>query len=160
MGARAGSKKPTLATTLLGIVALALAWFAHSQGWLPLEEGSSTSGAAVAAPPSGGALAEAIRTRSSGVVIEDAGEVVKTLPDDDDGSRHQRFLVELPGGHTILIAHNIDLAPRAPVREGDRIEFRGQFEWNDKGGVVHWTHHDPGGRRPGGWLRHSGQTYK
>jgi hypothetical protein len=97
----------------------------------------------------------------SGEFIEGTGRVRALLPDDDRGSRHQRFLLELDSGLTLLVAHNIDLAPRIPdIREGDPVAFRGQYEWNPKGGVVHWTHHDPDGRRPGGWLRHAGETYQ
>jgi hypothetical protein len=42
---------------------------------------------------------------------------------------------------------------------GDEVEFRGEYVWNAKGGVVHWTHRDPRGAHVGGWLRHAGRTY-
>ncbi|MCA9302987.1 MAG: DUF3465 domain-containing protein [Phycisphaerales bacterium] len=105
-------------------------------------------------------LERAIDNKESGVIIEAAGVVVKTLPDDNDGDRHQRFIVKLPSGRTVLVAHNIDLAPRVPVHEMDIVEMKGQFEWNDQGGVVHWTHHDPGGWHEDGWIRHDGSIYQ
>jgi len=90
-----------------------------------------------------------------------SGTVVRVLSDDNDGSRHQRFILQLAGGRTLLIAHNIDLAPRIPgIRAGDMVEFYGEFRSNPQGGVIHWTHHDPQGRHPGGWLRHKGRTYQ
>jgi hypothetical protein len=90
-----------------------------------------------------------------------SGTVVRILPDDNDGSRHQRFVLRLANGRTLLIAHNIDLAPRIDgIREGDTVEFHGEFRSNDRGGVIHWTHHDPQRRHPGGWLRHRGKTYQ
>jgi hypothetical protein len=83
------------------------------------------------------------------------------LPDDNEGSRHQRFIVRLASGRTVLIAHNIDLAPRVEgLTAGDSVEFSGEFENNDKGGVVHWTHHDPDGRHVGGWIKHGGRVYQ
>ena len=92
---------------------------------------------------------------------EGSGTVVRVLPDDNDGSRHQRFILQLANGRTLLIAHNIDLAPRIPgIRKGDTVEFYGEFRSNPRGGVIHWTHHDPQGRHPGGWLRHKGRTYQ
>ncbi len=64
-------------------------------------------------------------------------------------------------GQTILIAHNIDLAPRInSVSKGDSVEFYGEYEWNKKGGVVHWTHKDPHGNHIGGWLKHNGKMYQ
>ena len=103
---------------------------------------------------------EAFEQRRSGLVVEGSGRVERTLADDNEGSRHQRFILRLASGHTVLVSHNIDLAPRVPLAEGDAIAFRGQYEYNDRGGVVHWTHHDPRGRRPGGWLEHGGRRYR
>ena len=83
------------------------------------------------------------------------------LSDDEDGSRHQRFIIALRSGQTLLVAHNIDIAPRiASLREGDVVRFSGVYEWNEKGGVIHWTHRDPNGLHAGGWLSHNGQTYR
>lgn len=102
----------------------------------------------------GGILATAFEQRQSGLQVEASGTVVKLLSDDNQGSRHQRFIVRVGPGHTVLIAHNIDLAPRvAPLSVGDSVHFYGEYEWNQQGGVVHWTHHDPAGRHPGGWVR-------
>ena len=105
------------------------------------------------------------RTGTTGALIdgrqvEGSGTVVRVLSDDNDGSRHQRFILQLANGRTLLVAHNIDLAPRvAGIREGDTVSFYGEFQSNPQGGVIHWTHHDPQGRHPGGWLRHKGRTY-
>jgi hypothetical protein len=93
--------------------------------------------------------------------VSGAGTVIRILPDDDDGDRHQRFLLRLQSGATLLVAHNIDIAPRVePLHEGDIVEYQGEFAWNPKGGVVHWTHHDPEGHHPSGWLRHDGRTFQ
>ena len=105
-------------------------------------------------------LAQAFRDRRSGLMVEAGGTVERLLSDDREGSPHQRLIVRLADGQTVLVSHNIELAPRVPAAPGDRLEFRGQYEWNERGGVVHWTHHDPRGRRPGGWLRHRDRTYR
>ena len=99
-------------------------------------------------------LASAIEHRTSNVQVTGAGVVVRVLPDDNEGSRHQRFIVRVASDETVLIAHNIDLAPRIEdLRAGDRVEFSGEYEWNNKGGVIHWTHADPAGRHVAGWVR-------
>jgi len=95
------------------------------------------------------------------IQVKGEGRVIKVLKDDLDGSRHQRFILRLDSGQTVLVAHNIDLAPRvAGLKQGDTVEFFGEYEWNNKGGVIHWTHHDPAGRHVGGWLKHGGKTYQ
>lgn len=106
-------------------------------------------------------LQTAFDARQSDIWIEATGEVVGVLPDDLEGSRHQRFIVRMPTGQTLLIAHNIDLAPRVePLSPGDDVSFRGEYAWNAKGGVIHWTHHDPSGRQVGGWLEVDGRRYR
>ena len=96
----------------------------------------------------------------SGVFVEFYATVDRLLADDNEGSRHQRFIVELKSGHTVLVSHNIDLAVRVPIREGTEIAIRGEYEWNDRGGVVHWTHHDPRGRIEGGWIDVAGKRFR
>ena len=91
--------------------------------------------------------------------IEDTGFVIRLLSDDDDGSRHQRFIIELRNRQSLLMAHNIDLARRMPVGIGDRVYFRGVYEWNELGGLVHWTHHDPHGFEDGGFIRYRAGIY-
>ena len=93
--------------------------------------------------------------------VAGSGVVTRIQPDDNHGSRHQRFILTLDSGDTLLIAHNIDLAPRIDgLARGDRVAFYGEYEWNERGGVVHWTHHDPAGRHIGGWLEHKGRRYE
>jgi len=106
-------------------------------------------------------LADAFARGDSGLWVEGQGEVVRILADDADGDRHQRFVIRLDSGQTLLVAHNIDLAPRVVgLQRGDRVQFKGEYEWNSEGGVLHWTHHDPQGRRGPGWINHGGRTYQ
>ena len=103
----------------------------------------------------------AYNTPSSGSHFSGSGKVTRILSDDNVGSRHQRFILKLPSNQTILIAHNIDIAPRiSSLRVGDTVSFNGIYERNSKGGVVHWTHRDPRGHHKAGWLRNNGRTYQ
>ncbi|MGA7276603.1 MAG: DUF3465 domain-containing protein, partial [Desulfocapsaceae bacterium] len=106
-------------------------------------------------------LAQAFENRLSNIPVQGAGAVAALLKDDTSGSRHQRFILRLDNGQTVLIAHNIDIAPRIEaLKIGDRVTFAGEYEWNEKGGVVHWTHHDPRKKHADGWLRHNNRLYQ
>lgn len=104
-------------------------------------------------------LNDLFKRQQSNVWVEFEARVVRLLADDNHGSRHQRFIVE-NNQHTVLIAHNIDLAPKVPLAEGDIIRVKGEYEWNEKGGVVHWTHHDPQKKRADGWIELNGKKFK
>jgi hypothetical protein len=107
------------------------------------------------------AIRRAFESRASGIQVSGEGAVVRVLSDDADGSRHQRFIVALASGQTLLITHNIDLAPRIEsLATGDSVRFSGEYVWNENGGVVHWTHRDPRGRHVAGWIVHNGKTYQ
>ncbi len=85
--------------------------------------------------------------------------MIRLIADDNDGDWHQRFVLQLPGRQTLLVAHNLDVSERVPVGMGDRVSVRGLYEWNDRGGLVHWTHRDPLGDEDGGWISHRRKTY-
>ncbi len=113
--------------------------------------------------PDGYKLVQSLfKAGTSDAWIECAGEVVHILPTDNEGHRHQVFLVEVGPKITLKIAHNIDLADPVPIQRGDRVEMKGEYEWNDKGGVLHWTHHNPSPNpiKPGGWIKHKGKLYE
>ena len=111
--------------------------------------------------PNDAVLKEAYETQQSNLQVQGEGQVIRVLPDDNDGSRHQRFILRLGSGQTLLVAHNIDLAPRvSAIAVGDTVKFYGEYEWNNKGGAMHWTHRDPNNRHAHGWLMHKGKKYE
>jgi len=106
-------------------------------------------------------VASAFANHKGNIQVQGSGQVIKVLSDDNNGSRHQRFIIKLASGQTLLIAHNIDLATRIDsLKVGDAVEFYGEYEWNPQGGVIHWTHRDPQGRHTAGWIKHNGQMYQ
>jgi hypothetical protein len=149
-------KKPLLA---LLVVLAGIAYFLHEHG-APSQSRSSPASRSVNTPAAD-ALAHAFAEHRSNVQVMAEGVVVKMLADDSAGSRHQRFLLALPSGQTVLVAHNIDLASRVDaLRVGDRVSLAGEYEWNERGGVIHWTHRDPRGTHIAGWIQHQGRTYQ
>ena len=106
-------------------------------------------------------IGRAFATGASDIQVEGEGTVIRVLADDLNGSRHQRFIVQLASGQTLLMTHNIDIAPRIDgLKVGDSVRFNGEYVWNKKGGIIHWTHHDPQGRHVAGWVKHNGKTFK
>ena len=142
---------------LIGVVLAALYFGGREGGFIP----GGQQDIAVERSGSDQALTAAFESQQSNVQVRGSGRVTRILADDNDGSRHQRFILELASGQTVLVAHNIDLASRvAGLKAGDLVQFNGEYEWNAKGGVVHWTHHDPQGSHVDGWIKHNGQTYQ
>lgn len=106
-------------------------------------------------------IEEAKTRKLSDLQVTGIGVVIRLLPDDLKGDRHQKFIVSTEHGTTLLVAHNIDIAPRVDdLKVGDTVEFYGEYEYNEHGGVIHWTHRDPGGRHPDGWLLHGKKRYQ
>ena len=70
--------------------------------------GSGTAGVA----RGDAALARAFNEHANDLEAEGQGTVARVLADDDEGARHQRFILRLDSGQTLLVAHNIDIAPR------------------------------------------------
>lgn len=109
--------------------------------------------------PVAGTVESAYQGHQSNVELGFAGRVTQLLADDREGSRHQRFIVRA-GERTVLVAYNLDLAPRVPLAVGDSVEILGEYVWSARGGTVHWTHRDPLGKHPAGWVRLNGRVYQ
>ncbi|PZO45947.1 MAG: hypothetical protein DCF15_21035 [Phormidesmis priestleyi] len=69
----------------------------------------------------------------------------------------------------LRIVHNIDLAARIdslPVGDTPsewlchRVSVKGEYEWSDRGGLIHWTHHDPRNVHEAGWINHNNLRYE
>ncbi len=85
---------------------------------------------------------KAFKEKLSKVPTTVKGKIYRLLPDDHEDTHHQRFVVRIHDDHTVLIAHNLERAYRAPVRIGDEVEIKGTYVWNKLGGILHNTHHD------------------
>ncbi len=106
-------------------------------------------------------IEEAFRNNQSNLQGLVRGTVVRFLADDVEGDRHQRLIVKLSNNQTLLVAHNIDLATRVPEAAlGGTVYVHGEYEWNDEGGVVHWTHRDPAGKHTDGWIQFQSVRYE
>lgn len=132
----------------------------------PRSRSSSTKAAPAEPGPVGtdGGIPALFKNKQSDRIVQASGTIVKVLPDDEDTSdgseMHQKFLVELADRDrtTIKIAHNLKFG-RVPAREGEVVSFRGEYEYTDFGGTVHWTHKDPRGTHEDGWIEYDGKQY-
>ncbi len=145
---------------LLFILFLAFALGACKQPDAGNAQQVEITGTATTAVTINSAIEQAFAAKRSDVQVSGKGTVTKLLADDNKGSRHQKFLVKINAQQTLLFAHNIDLAPRVPLQIGDEIRFNGEYVYNPKGGVMHWTHHAPQGDHEAGWVMLNGQKYQ
>ena len=152
-------KKLLLATTLVVVCFAAFLQCGCSTTARPA--GTGTDSRATSANTGDAVFGSAFAERTSDVEVEGQGTVTELLTDDTNGSRHQRFIVKLASGQTLLVVHDIDIAPRVEsLQVDDAVSFKGEYVWNAQGGLVHWTHHDPTGSHVAGWIKHNGQTYQ
>ena len=89
------------------------------------------------------------------------GHVIRVFHDSHDHGNFQLFNIRLESGESMLIKHNIDIAPKIKnLQAGDAIEFYGIYERHIKRGVITSTHHDPKHQGKDGWIKHRGKTYQ
>jgi len=100
--------------------------------------------------------------RRSTVEVTAQGVVTTLLADATGPSgRHQRFIIRLAGAtQTVLIENNVDVGQRVPVSVNDEVTVHGEYIWNDQGGLIHYTHHDPAPGHEGGWIDRNGIRYQ
>jgi hypothetical protein len=75
-------------------------------------------------------------------------------------AEHEAFNVRSDDGRNLEVVDNVKLAPPVPVHVGDRITIQGELVPNAASGpLVHWTHHDPAGAHPDGFIDFAGKRY-
>jgi hypothetical protein len=158
-----------LVQVVLVAVVTAFAWRRFAAGPVPGAAESGNAGLEVSGAPSAAlerddgpdAARAAFEQQASGRMLRVVGRVVRILADDRDGSPHQRFIIATDSGQTLLVAHNLDLAPRLDgLKAGEELVVYGEYEWNDQGGIMHWTHDDPAGRHEAGYIEWLGRKYQ
>lgn len=153
-------KKPFSLISIIIIALFLIAQYFFNQDSLVNPEGVKNEINASLSSKNSEAL-QAYANKRAKKQVKGEGVVVKLLPDDKEGSQHQRFILKISPNVTLLVAHNIDLAPRInTLKVGDNVAYFGEYIYNDKGGVLHWTHKDPRNRHPSGYLLHNGKKYE
>ena len=150
----------SVSSIIMLLLLLAVAW---QQQWLPqsLPDAAEPSIVTSSNEVGNAAILRAFAGQRSNVQVQGQGTVQRVLPADKDGNPHQRFIVQIDPNHTVLVAHNLTLAAAVEnLQPGDRVSFFGEYEWNQRGGVIHWTHGDPQGRHADGWIEHRGRRYQ
>ena len=113
------------------------------------------------AMPDDAAIVREYQSHHSNVEVTADATVVRLLPDRTSSTgTHEQFIIKLSSGDiTIEVEHNISIAARAPVKEGDHVIVHGVYVWNAQGGLIHFTHHDPKGTHESGYIQDGGTTY-
>ena len=148
------------------VVAVGLGWYySHPADQRPAiaqaAPGPRSGPPAAPQSPADDQAARAFADQADGRLITVHATVDRLLADDRDGSPHQRFVVRTDSGQTLMVAHNIDLAPRLDgLHTGDTVTLYGEYVWNNKGGLMHWTHRDPSGRHAAGFIEWQGRRYQ
>lgn len=108
-----------------------------------------------------GVIEQAFINKQSNLFVSSGGTIEKILSDDLNPPVHQRFILRLENGQTLLMLYNIAVMPKIKdLAVGDYIYFRGEYLWNEKGGAIHLLHHAHSGRLPDGWIKHKGKIYR
>lgn len=110
------------------------------------------------------AVYDAWRAERSNVEVTAEGSVARVLGVREGPSgMHEGFLLHLrgAGGHglTVRIEDNVDITGRIPLQPGDDVAVKGEYVYDPRGGLIHYTHHDPRGRHPSGYVRVGDRVY-
>jgi hypothetical protein len=111
-----------------------------------------------------GAVYQAWAAHRSRVEVTATGSVARVLGTRlGPSGRHEGFLVHLRGaaGHglTVRVEANVDITGPIPLSAGNDVEVRGEYIYDERGGLIHFTHHDPRGTHPGGYVRVGSLVY-
>jgi Protein of unknown function (DUF3465) len=73
---------------------------------------------------------------------------------------HEAFNIRTDQGKTLEVVDNVAIAPRCPVKPGDRVTVKGEYlPDGSHGPMIHWTHRDPDGKHQDGYIDLNGRIY-
>lgn len=112
-----------------------------------------------------GAVYDAWRAGRSHVEVTASGAVARILGEREGPSgKHLGFLLHLSGsagrGLTVRVEDNLDLTGTLPLAEGKAVTVRGEYIYDSRGGLIHYTHRDPRGRHEAGYVQADGRIYQ
>ena len=113
---------------------------------------------------SNAAIYDAWRSGQSHLEVTASGSVARVLGlRNGPSGEHEGFLLHLRGaeGHglTVRVEDNTDITGPMDVHAGDDAVVRGEYIYDPRGGIIHYTHHDPRGHHVSGYVRVNGRTY-
>lgn len=130
---------------------------------LALAAGCASPGTSASADNA--AIYDAWRSNRSHLEVTAEGSVARRL-----GTRvgrsgtHEGFLLHLTGaagrGLTVRVEDNVDITGPIPLTEGAEVEVRGEYIFDRRGGIIHYTHRDPRGRHSAGYVRVNDKFYQ
>jgi hypothetical protein len=112
--------------------------------------------------PDDGVVCRAYAHGQSRVEVIADGNVVRLLGTHVGPSGpHEGFLLRLRRGCalTVRVESSIDFTGPIPLRAGDAVVVKGEYEYDAFGGVIHFTHRELYGRHAGGYVELHGTYY-
>ncbi len=98
--------------------------------------------------------------KTSNLLVEVDGEVIRLLKPSPDNSRLQRFLIRMANGQVLQVMHLNHPKEMIPLTVSDKVRVRGEYFWTETGGTIHNTERDLSLARRHGWVEHNGKKYK
>jgi hypothetical protein len=106
--------------------------------------------------PDNAAVCQAVTAGASHVEVVARGIVTQMLGSSTGaGGAHEGLMMRLNSdcGQTVRVEINTDFTGVVPVRVGQPITVKGEYETDPDGGVIHWTHRDPRGHHDSGFVQ-------
>ncbi len=112
--------------------------------------------------PNDGLVCNAYARQHSRVEVIADGSVVRLLGTQlGPSGPHEGFLLRLRRGCalTVRVETSVDFTGPIPLRVGDIVVVKGEYEYDALGGVIHFTHRELYGRHAGGYVQLRGTYY-
>ncbi|MGH7738480.1 MAG: DUF3465 domain-containing protein [Candidatus Tyrphobacter sp.] len=112
--------------------------------------------------PNDAALCRAIASSANGTEVVADGTVTQILGTHPGRSgAHEGFVLHLGSGcdASLRVETNVDFTGPIPLRTGERVVVKGEYDSDPDGSVIHFTHREVRGRHPGGYVIAGGRYY-